>query len=204
MQSYGNATHCFCKSGFQFDETGKYCVPTPATVVDIQKPTVSTSPEVELKTTSLPERGVYVPLKKDPSLIEKLKGHILLQVEERGEAWFLNAADSKRYYLRDGSAAYDLMRAKGVGIANTDLNKIVPVSNAQEMQTTSSACSSGGLGNRFKGQILLQVQERGEAWYIDPRKCKRVYLQNGEAAYQIMRLLGLGIKNVDLEKIPSF
>lgn len=55
--------------------------------------------------------------------------------------------------------------------------------------------------NRLKGKILLQTEGKGEAWYINPKDGRRYYLANGEAAYQIMRLLSLGISNQDLEQI---
>lgn len=55
---------------------------------------------------------------------------------------------------------------------------------------------------KMKGKILLQVESKGEAWYINPADAKRYYLANGEAAYQVMKYLGLGVKNKDLEKIP--
>ncbi len=59
-----------------------------------------------------------------------------------------------------------------------------------------------GLVNRIKGRILLQVEENGEAWYVDPQSENKLYLKDGQAAYDIMRGLGLGISNADLEKIP--
>lgn len=57
------------------------------------------------------------------------------------------------------------------------------------------------LANRLKGRILLQVESKGEAWYINPDDGKRYYLKNGEAAYQIMKYLSLGISNQDIRKI---
>ncbi|MEK7584068.1 MAG: fibronectin type III domain-containing protein, partial [Patescibacteria group bacterium] len=57
------------------------------------------------------------------------------------------------------------------------------------------------LTNRLRGRILLQVQAKGQAWYINPKDSKRYYMKNGEAAYQIMRFLSLGITNRDLEGI---
>jgi len=59
-----------------------------------------------------------------------------------------------------------------------------------------------GLVNRVKGRILLQVEENGEAWYVDPESENKLYMKDGEAAYDIMRALGLGITNANLEKIP--
>lgn len=58
------------------------------------------------------------------------------------------------------------------------------------------------LVNRVKGRILLQVEEHGEAWYVDPISENKLYMKDGQAAYDIMRALGLGITNTDLEKIP--
>ncbi|MDP2812133.1 MAG: hypothetical protein Q8O32_00375, partial [bacterium] len=58
------------------------------------------------------------------------------------------------------------------------------------------------LVNRLRGRIVLQVQKNGQAWYINPSDGKRYYMPDGEAAYQIMRFLSLGITNSDLERIP--
>ena len=58
------------------------------------------------------------------------------------------------------------------------------------------------LVNRLKGKILLQVESRGEAWYVNPKDGKRYYMKDGDAAYQIMRFLSLGITNADIQKMP--
>ena len=57
------------------------------------------------------------------------------------------------------------------------------------------------LTQRMQGKILLQVQSHGEAWYVHPVKCRAIYMADGAAAYQIMRYLGFGIANGDLDKI---
>ena len=61
---------------------------------------------------------------KAEDLGQKLKGRILLQVESRGEAWYINPDDGKRYYMKDGPAAYQIMRFLSLGISNTDLSQI--------------------------------------------------------------------------------
>jgi len=58
------------------------------------------------------------------------------------------------------------------------------------------------LVERLKGKILLQVEAHGEAWYVNPGSGKRIYMKDGDVAYGMMRNLGLGITNADLEKIP--
>ncbi len=55
---------------------------------------------------------------------------------------------------------------------------------------------------RLQGQIILQVESRGEAWYVHPVDGKRYYMKNGEAAYAIMQFLSLGITDLDLDTIP--
>ncbi|MFA6252909.1 MAG: MopE-related protein [Patescibacteria group bacterium] len=57
------------------------------------------------------------------------------------------------------------------------------------------------LVNRLKGYILLQVEKQGQAWYLNPKDGKRYYMQDGDAAYQIMRFLSLGITNKNLDTI---
>lgn len=139
----------------------------------------------------------------DQKLQNKLKGRILLQVESVGEAWYVNPKDSKKYYMKDGAAAYTLMRYFSLGITNQNLDKIPKVADTTEMKNSTSACSKNALANQLKGKILLQVEEHGEAWYVEPTKCRAIYLKDGGVAYEIMRFLGLGITNNDLSKIAE-
>ncbi len=55
---------------------------------------------------------------------------------------------------------------------------------------------------RYKGRILLQVLQNGEAWYVKPSNGKRVYMGRPDDAFRLMRQLGVGISNADLNKIP--
>ena len=137
----------------------------------------------------------------DVDLAKRMHGRILLQVQDHGEAWYVRASDSQRYYMKDGTAAYEMMRFFSKGITDADLLKIPHVNNTTDMNKSTSVCASNPLANRMKGEILLQVQQHGEAWYVDPVKCRAIYMTNGPAAYEIMKYLGLGITNADLEKI---
>jgi len=125
-------------------------------------------------------------------LANKLSGKILLQVESYGRAWYVHPVEKTRYYLKNGEAAYELMRKKSLGISNKDLAKI---------RTASGQSYDYKLTERLKGYILLQVESVGEAWYVHPDTGIRYYLKNGEAAYELMRNFSLGISNEDLGKI---
>ena len=123
-----------------------------------------------------------------------LSGKILLQTESHGEAWYVNPKDGKRYYMKDGAVAYQMMRNFGLGITNADLAKI-----PQEGEKNNNTA----FVEKLKGKILLQVEAHGEAWYIDPKTGYKYYMKDGEAAYSLMRFHSLGITNADLNKIPE-
>lgn len=134
------------------------------------------------------------------TLASRLEGKILLQVEQHGEAWYVR--DGVRYYMADGDVAYWLMRFYSLGISNSDLSLIPIVPDIESMRTATSVCGSNALASRVKGRILLQVEEHGEAWYVHPDTCRRIYMEDGGAAYSIMRYLSLGISDTDLSQIP--
>ncbi|MFH1252772.1 MAG: CAP domain-containing protein [Candidatus Uhrbacteria bacterium] len=132
---------------------------------------------------STTERLVTTP---DPTLsqtIDRLSGYIMLAVDNHGEAWYVDPISRYRYYLKDGPTAYEFLRSFGLGITNADLAKI-PIE--------ADAVGGGSLAEQLSGRILLQVQEHGEAWYINPSDLKRYYLKDGAEAYRIMRELSLG------------
>ena len=114
-----------------------------------------------------------------------LKGRILLQVQDKGQAWYINPLNNSRYYLGHPEDAYNVMRALGLGVTNVDINKF---------KTTLAPV-------RLSGRILLQVQDKGQAFYVSPLNLKLYYLGTATDAFKVMRSLGLGITNTDLAKI---
>ena len=63
-------------------------------------------------------------LSYDINSANRLKGKILLQIERYGEAWYINPADAKRYYLGRPADAFAVMRELGIGISNDNLAQI--------------------------------------------------------------------------------
>ena len=123
----------------------------------------------------------------------KLKGHILIQVESKGEAWYVDPSEQKRYFLGNPSDALQVIRKRGTGITNANLAKI-PKKGESKVGDTA-------LRKRLAGKILLQVESKGEAWYVDPVDLKRYSLGNPKEAFQLMQQRGLGISNSNLSKI---
>jgi len=152
----------------------------------------------------------------DKDLTDRMKGKILLQVESRGEAWYVDISTGVRFYLKDGIHTYQALRRFGLGITNANLDKI-PVGIEDRFEDTDSDGDGlndkleealgtdlnkpdtdndgfndrsevlGGynplgpgmkhldnnLSSNLKGKIVLQVESRGEAWYIHPDNGKR-------------------------------
>lgn len=131
-----------------------------------------------------------------------LKGKILLQIQQHGEAWYIRPSSGLRYYMKDGTVAYSMMRNFGLGITDKNLTAIPSVQTIDELKSSASVCSTNSSANKIKGSILLQVQQHGEAWYVDVGKCRSIYRKDGAAAYSLMRFLGLGITDADLAKLP--
>jgi hypothetical protein len=71
------------------------------------------------------------------------------------------------------------------------------------LSTSTSLIIDNDFASKHVGKIFLQVGSVGEAWYINPLDSKRYYLGRPADAFNIMRSLGMGITNVDLEKIAS-
>lgn len=122
-----------------------------------------------------------------PSLASRLKGQVLLQVASRGEAWYVDPASLNRVYLKDGGAAFNIMRSYGLGISESDYAKL--------------AAGNSSLRARVTGHIVLRVALHGEAYYLCPRTGALSYIKDGAAAFDIMRQCGLGISNSDLAQI---
>lgn len=109
------------------------------------------------------------------------------------------------------------MRQLGVGIKNTDLAKIEPSANDQAKGIALNGYTIAATGQSTgtntpqdfdrpfsksqAGRILLQVENSGEAWYVNPSDLKRYYLGRPSDAIRIMRELSLGISRENLALI---
>ena len=123
----------------------------------------------------------------DKKLATKLMGKLLLQVEDKGRIWYVNPGDSKRYEVTFANAL-PLFEKLSLGISNKDLNQI-----SENKYTT--------LGNRLKGKLLLQVEDKGRIWYIDLKGMKHEVTWDN--LMDLFTKLSLGITNKDLNKITK-
>ena len=178
-------------------------------------------------------------------LADRLKGKILLQVEQNGEAWYVSSSDGKPYFMGRPVDAFYVMKNLGIGISNNNLNKIPlaeanlggadidedglsdmledsfgtdkesPDSDSDSYQDLTevlngySPLGTGrlpidtGFAESQKGKILLQVEQNGEAWYINPDDSKRYFLGRPTDAFSVMRGLGLGVTDDNFQEVSE-
>ncbi len=186
-----------------------------------------------------------VEVQADNEISNKLRGKILLQVEQNGEAWYVDPSDEKRHFMGRPSDAFSLMRNLGIGITNANLEKIeIAHENLSGIDSDGDGLSDSiedaigtdknkadtdddghndkdellaghnptkdgtininkAFAEKQAGKILLQIEKHGEAWYINPSDNKRYYLGRPSDAFNVMRKVGLGITNNNLEKIAD-
>jgi hypothetical protein len=119
------------------------------------------------------------------TLASQLSGRILLQVENKGEAWYVNPKDQKKYYLGKPDDAYALMRQLSLGISEKEFSSW-----------------SKGAPSWAKGKLYIRPQSHGEAYYVD-LNFRWHYLGRANDAWLLFRAQGMGISNSDLAKITS-
>jgi len=122
---------------------------------------------------------------KNQALTDRLAGRILLQVEQIGQAWYLDPVSRQRYYLGRPDDAFNLMRKFGLGVSNQDFNYFTEV----------------GVPSRLAGRIILLVEKNGEAFYINPIDQVLHYLGRPNDAFRVMREVSLGITNQNINQI---
>ncbi len=57
------------------------------------------------------------------------------------------------------------------------------------------------VANLNKGKILLQVNDKGQAWYVNPQGLTRYYLSSPMVAWEIIKDLSVGISNKDFNDL---
>lgn len=104
--------------------------------------------------------------------VPNLNGRILLQVEDKGQAWYVNPINCSAIFLVVRSDAFSVMRSLGLGVSTRDLQSFL----------------ANGAPIRISGRILLQVEDKGQAYYVDPVTLRLSYLGRPADAFNLMRI----------------
>lgn len=133
-----------------------------------------------------------LPFAVDAATPKNLYGRIVLEVERHGEAWYINPQTGELSFLGRPADALTLMRRVGLGITNENLFRIARPEDAK---------NDDAFAKSLAGRILLQVEDRGQAWYVHPVSLKRYYLGRPEDALSLFRTQGLGVSKLTMNTL---
>ena len=179
------------------------------------------------------------------SLPFELRGQFLIQVENKGSAWYVDKENGLRHILSQNSFL-EVARKNSLGVSNQNLKKI-PIavdsrliridsdndglddrlekaigtnpfnsdsdgdsySDALELKNHYDPIGPGRLpidinfAKQLAGKFLLQVEGRGELWYLNPNDNLRYYIGDYDDLLKIISILGRGINNENINQIAD-
>lgn len=134
---------------------------------------------------------------KNQNIYKNIKGKIILKVKDSGKAYYVNPKTETIHYLGRPSDAFVVMRKQGIGITNANLEKI-PVGSEEKY---SQAKINVNFAKQQSGKILLQVESKREAWYVNPADNKRYFFGRPSDAFNVMKKVSVGISNEDFDNL---
>ena len=123
----------------------------------------------------------------DIELSDRLKGNILLQIESKGEAWYVYPNDGKRYYLGKPQDTMRVIEELGVSVASEELFNYLYFDK--------------GFPESTAGMIIRNQADESEAYYVHPETRYGHLLGKEGNALTVMMDQGLGITNKNIRKI---
>jgi photosystem II stability/assembly factor-like uncharacterized protein len=131
-------------------------------------------------------------IQSDPNFLKSIKGRLFLATEDKGKLYYIDPHTNQPYYLTQ-SQAQCLLERISLGITNENL-KNIPEVDSLDMPSR--------LANRLQGFILLQVENRGQTWFVDYSGFRHKLIK--ENLVSTLANFALGIIDSNLKKIISF
>jgi hypothetical protein len=114
-----------------------------------------------------------------------LKGYFLMEVEGNGQIWYITPDKGEKILVGGPDTAFGIIRKYGLGIKADELDGYLKSSFPE----------------RLKATILLNVEQNGEAYYVNPTNMEGYYLGRPDTIMDILKKIALGINNKGLAMI---
>ena len=101
-------------------------------------------------------------------------GRIIVDSKSR-EAWYVNPVDLSRVYLGEPEEALSILLSLSLGISNKDFKKI-PLETEKKVKKVENR----KLLNLVAGRVLVKVQDKRKAYYVNPITRKAVSLATSD------------------------
>lgn len=123
----------------------------------------------------------------DPRFVDKMKGKILLQVGSRGESYYVNPDDRKRYYLGASLAGYKLFKSFSLVLADEELMEYLYIEKK--------------FPDEFDGRIVRGLDNKEKYYYIHPDINESHEFSRPKELREVIETVALGIDNKHLRMI---
>jgi len=122
-------------------------------------------------------------------------GKFLLQTQGKGEVWYVNPYDGKRYQMpNDAERAYRLLASLSTVIDGRIILRI----------PAGPGGDKGDLRARelYKGHILAPQDDATRLWYVHTEDMKRYWFDGTDASFRYLLKKALGATDAQLASIP--
>lgn len=114
-----------------------------------------------------------------------LKGYFLMEAEGNGQIWYVTPDKGEKILVDGPNTAFGIIMKYGLGIKADELDGYLESS----------------FPKRLKATILLNVEQNGEAYYVNPTNMEGYYLGRPDTIMDVLKKIALGINNKGLAMI---
>jgi hypothetical protein len=140
----------------------------------------------------------------DLGLYSSLRGRFLT-ASSVNSLYYADPRQDVLFGLPDKAAMDELVAERALGISNITLSLIEPAfgTSGPLSLTSWEEEYSRLVADRLAGLLFLQVEERGELWYVNPADLKRYYLGVPEKAWLEAARLAREVSEADLIRLKE-
>lgn len=130
----------------------------------------------------------------DETIRQRYSGSVVIEDRKFEKLyWYIEPNTQEKYLLKNGDTLSRIIKNISRGIDNDNLNKL-PTNDEQENIDWQ-------LTHRLRGNFLLQVEEGGQVWYLNPLDQKLYAIANGKEGLETLQNLAI---ELDKEKLNLF
>lgn len=119
-----------------------------------------------------------------------------------GYEYFISSTSTPGTVFKSGGGSFQITgQEEAEDVQDIDDNNDQENNNSNSVQAGETAITNQSMYSSLKGKIILKVEANGEAYYINPSSQNMYYLGRPDDAFSVMRGQGVGITNINLEKI---
>jgi hypothetical protein len=129
------------------------------------------------------------------TLAQTYSGRIIIDPQTKTNIWYVNPVDHLRYSLTSAADVSALISKFGVGISEVNFQKIA--------QGGTTPKGDVVLAQKLSGKIIIEVERKGEIWYVNPLDLKKYPLGSPANAISALLRFGATMTQANLVKIPK-